>query len=321
MPQPSYLQQIAYRSNGSLPSLMPPRSPLMRTEAMSLGEMPEEQSSVLPIFNSLPTKSELLPLTPANSGENLPSLNQSVSINSQTELEPKQSIQVNSFAEENTTPKFTSTSSEGEIKTIQSVDVSPDLNQINQLSQKVKTDNFNAIKNTPQQEVLSFEHTPQNQADDLPIFSPSNLLTNEFDAQQELNENESNSQKLASLSSELNFSQPVLSDQVKQENTKAVLNQSRKVSAIEPTSRLDFVKSVSSDRFKTELQPKTTVTPSTPPLNLPPSNNIHIGSIDIQITPPPTAPKPPTVVHQVSKPEPKTGLSRGFASSFGLRQG
>jgi hypothetical protein len=46
--------------------------------------------------------------------------------------------------------------------------------------------------------------------------------------------------------------------------------------------------------------------------------SIHIGTIDIQITPSPETPKP------VVRRSPKSGsgqLSRGFASSFGLRQG
>ncbi|NJK73155.1 MAG: hypothetical protein HC942_02020 [Microcoleus sp. SU_5_6] len=43
----------------------------------------------------------------------------------------------------------------------------------------------------------------------------------------------------------------------------------------------------------------------------PQGNTVRIGTIDIQIVPPPV----------VSQPAATSALSRGFASSFGLRQG
>lgn len=47
-------------------------------------------------------------------------------------------------------------------------------------------------------------------------------------------------------------------------------------------------------------------------------NPVHIGSIDVQIVPPPAPPTQPTRPVVKSPPSP---LSRGFTSSFGLRQG
>jgi len=47
-------------------------------------------------------------------------------------------------------------------------------------------------------------------------------------------------------------------------------------------------------------------------------NTVHIGSIDVHIMPPPVAPVQPTKPAVKSSPSP---LSRGFTSSFGLRQG
>jgi hypothetical protein len=77
----------------------------------------------------------------------------------------------------------------------------------------------------------------------------------------------------------------------------------------------------------TQILPTQRITEPSSPLTTPRSSpgtssqsnpSIHIGAIDIQITPPPVLPKPPAT-RQVAAP---TGsLSRGFTSSFGLRQG
>jgi hypothetical protein len=48
-------------------------------------------------------------------------------------------------------------------------------------------------------------------------------------------------------------------------------------------------------------------------------NRIHIGAIDVHITPPP--PKRPQKPTPVRTPPPSSALSRGFFSPFGLRQG
>jgi hypothetical protein len=56
--------------------------------------------------------------------------------------------------------------------------------------------------------------------------------------------------------------------------------------------------------------------------NSAPTNRIQIGSIEIQITP--SAPPPPPVIpvaKTATRLTPTTSLSRGFNSSFGLRQG
>lgn len=50
------------------------------------------------------------------------------------------------------------------------------------------------------------------------------------------------------------------------------------------------------------------------------SGGVHIGSIDIRIEPPPVSPPPPRAAAQPSA-APSAPLARGFASSFGLRQG
>jgi hypothetical protein len=58
--------------------------------------------------------------------------------------------------------------------------------------------------------------------------------------------------------------------------------------------------------------------PGTSKPDKPQRSTIHIGAIDIQITPPPVAPKPAAT----RPPATSTGsLSRGFTSGFGLRQG
>lgn len=76
-----------------------------------------------------------------------------------------------------------------------------------------------------------------------------------------------------------------------------------------------------------KTQPMSNVsTPVPPPSRLPSQRHpetsekstIHIGAIDIQITPPPVVIPQPT---PRAAPRPTTPLSRGFASSFGLRQG
>jgi len=50
----------------------------------------------------------------------------------------------------------------------------------------------------------------------------------------------------------------------------------------------------------------------------PQSNTIHIGTIDIQVVPPP---QPVGAIAPIPKPMRVTPLARGFTSSFGLRQG
>ncbi|PZV10029.1 MAG: hypothetical protein DCF22_17530 [Leptolyngbya sp.] len=59
--------------------------------------------------------------------------------------------------------------------------------------------------------------------------------------------------------------------------------------------------------------------PGTSKPDKPQRSTIHIGAIDIQITPPPVTPQPLTTRPVATSP---TGsLSRGFTSGFGLRQG
>ena len=284
MPQPLYFRQIARRASGNLPILMPPRAPLMRAEAMSGLEMPEESlSNSLPVTQRLisaPAQETILPsvsssaivetetnnnplISPVTlpSSTSLPQSNLD-STDRQVEVSSIQPIQAKNLIETSVSAKITPTSTK--------VEVLPGARE-NQLMSVVQGD-----KETP----AKLRPNLQSEAADVTVA--------------------------------VEQVQPVPSDRLRP--AKGDREASRREALL-----------LSPDRYQTELTPKTTSriptlsTPSACVIDSPKGNNIHIGSIDIQITPPPTPPA--KVVPKVSRPALTSALSRGFTSSFGLRQG
>jgi hypothetical protein len=94
---------------------------------------------------------------------------------------------------------------------------------------------------------------------------------------------------------------------------------SESVVILQPPRNNSVAKSNSPNSQNVDLRSHSDRQASRSPTPPPPANSVHIGTIDIHITPPPTPAIQP--VATAPKPVALSPLARGFTSSFGLRQG
>ena len=302
MPQSSYLQTIARRGKSPLPVLMPPRSPLSRIEVPLTAEVADESIPVQP------------PSEPANRVV--------VSPQQQPSIQMKQ---VRSPVDSATTAPARLPSSI-EPQEIQATSV---LSQTSSVSP--------AVQNSPQKTSLTVQPTtpvthfipaPEelsqlpNRSGQSSNFAPVTTVPKprSYLAKAATSLMVKTSPKVSKAASPEGSESVVIHSKVSKaaslEGSESVVIHSKASKAASPEGSESVVilqvPQNDSARQKFDQPPRSSTATAQ-------GNTVHIGTIDIQIAPPPTPPIQP--VATAPKPVALSPLARGFTSSFGLRQG
>lgn len=297
MPQPSYLQQITRRASG-MPILKPARSPLGRTDILPLLEMPEA-----------PVPQQSLPLPPSTRQELTADVEEQTSYLTATSVRDSTSI---------SSPPAQHQDSIG----VTTPSPSASLNRPVEATFVPSTSQENLHANP--RPIVNPE-MPRQTSPDKTVFIDTSEESRPIPGKQ------TNLQSMVIPQTRERKPQPEGIEASVGRNpprprteTNALLPVSDNSTAT--TAQVDFR---SPNRPEQESlpqswlsQPASTPTWSTPvatQTELPKGNSIHIGSIDVHIVPPPAVPA--KVAPTRAKSGSTSTLSRGFTSSFGLRQG
>jgi hypothetical protein len=327
MPQPSYLQTLARRAESDLPLLMPPRSVLLSRRESPLSRvdmplMPELADEVVPVRLPSPDKETVIspqqqfPVAPLREAASLPS-------RSSTDSDNPPPLSVPSRVE-----------LPGEIKTAPvlsemsfvSSPVQPALQQPGYLAPQPTTSVTQPLQSSDSSAAL-----PDLSAQ-IPDLAPENSVPQSRSylqtAARILTSKPSSAHPSVSSAETVAPEVPLAFPSVPSTETvvpeapataTAVSKVSESVVVLQPLQNNPVAKNTSPNSQNLDLLSHSDRRPSRSPTPPPPANSVHIGTIDIHITPPPTPAIQP--VATTPKPVALGPLARGFTSSFGLRQG
>lgn len=294
MSQLSYLKQIAHRAKGELPMLSPPRSPLMATERSQPLEMVDEMPSTAPLSNQFPAPP---PLASTLIPENLsPDISSPRTIQEEFSVEANINYISNSLIEPPISRAATSlTPASGKELGSRGEETGSNLNIPPRGDHEVTLE-------IPSNQKTSLALTTEV----IPIIEEVGSIPQVVQFHSKI----TNAQQLYHNSEQFVVLSPTPHDVDVVEGSLSL----NRVDAKVVESARPMQESLGENRLT-----QTAIAPTPSPSLTPKGNTVHIGSIDIHIVPPPTA--PPKVTPTVSKPVSTSSLSRGFTSSFGLRQG
>lgn len=309
MPQPSYFQTIARRAKSHLPLLMPPRSvlPSRRESPLSQVEvplMPELPVELRPMQSSSPVKGTTISPQQQFPGTPL----QDVAV-----LPPRSPT--DGF---NTTPLSLSSG----VDLPQEIKAAPVIPEMSSVSPVVKSSLQQPSKLAPQP---TTSVTQPLQSSVLSATLPDSSATADITQVTSVPKARSYLQTAArTLTPEPGSTVPSPSsaETATLQTTAAetnVPNVSESVVILQPPRNNPVATISSPDTQNFDLLPPSDRRASHFPIATSTGNTVHIGTIDIHITPPPTPPIQP--VATAPKPVSLTPLARGFTSGFGLRQG
>jgi hypothetical protein len=289
MPKPSYLQTIARRANSDLPVLMPPRSVLPSRRESSLSQV---DGPLLP-----DPADELVPARLPNPGnETVRSSQQPLLVAplQETALPPRSSL------DRAPSPPLSVPSRVELPDEIKATPVWSDSSSVNPVVQPPPPSNPDPQPTTSVPQFLqssdSVASLPQARS-----YLQTNARVRTSEPGSPL-PSVSSIETVVSEASTPETATPQVSESV-------VLLQPPRNHSVAPSTRPNH----QNTNLPTPLdqRPLRSLTP--------PGNTVHIGTIDIHITPPPTPALQPAAT--APKPAALSSLSRGFTSSFGLRQG
>jgi hypothetical protein len=302
MAQLSYLQQIAQRSRGGLPTLVPPRSLLRRAEVLPLPVLLAEMSSSPPPAPDISrfdpaSNSDLVqpsaPLPPAPASETLTPPHRS-------NTPPREIAAPTTIQDQSVPIDDVVIAPQKPPQPIHPKDVATTTRtELVRLNPSTRSDTFRSDPLIPPQPAeLNPAAERQESIDELhPLRSQTGtdrLLTGR-----------SHSASTPDSVPFINAERPAL--------------ETFKTTWLSPASVKERDRKEASQILPNLVTELTSSVSLPSPISSPQGNSIRIGSIDVQILP------PPIPVPQASPSPPKLGhvspLARGFASSFGLRQG
>lgn len=291
MPQPSYLQTIARRAKSPLPLLMPPRLPLSRVDVPLMPELPDESRPV--------QSSSLVKGTTLSPQQQFPGT-------------PVQEVAV--LSPRSLTDGFNTTSpplpAGGDLpQEIRAAPVSSEMSSVSpvvksslQQPNKLALHPTTSVTQTLQSSDLSATLPDSSAMSDRAQVTSVPKARSYLQTAARIPTSEPNSTFSSVSSTEIDA--PDVSES-------RVILQSPRNHAVTKSSNPDNPNidlRLHSDR-RSSRSPTATST----------ANSVHVGTIDIHITPPPTLPIQP--VATAPKPVALSPLARGFTSGFGLRQG
>lgn len=290
---PSYLQTIARRAKIHLPMLMPPRSPLSRTEFPLISEPPNEPMPVQPSDPLGATAISTEQHPPTISRREMPSLLPQPpmgAIGSPALSQVPLKVELPN--------EFKAAPSSSETRSISSVAL-PSKQHSTHLNPQDAAPNV-----TPEaQPIRSLDRSVQ--IHDAPTSSLSQPRSYLQTAARLLTP-----ETLPTLPivSSAETSVPKASDASKV---------SESVVTLQPPRNNSGSRSTRAESQNINLLARSDLPPSRSQTTNSPANTVHIGTIDIHIAPPPSPPIQPVA----TAPKLSSPLARGLTSAFGLRQG
>jgi hypothetical protein len=312
MSDSSYLKQLAARTSGHLPILRPPKSPFPQLGTRQIIESFSEQTSLGVQMSFSPPIQSTMTISP-----NISTVEKTGELSPQLPIELPEEIASNIPAEEKTRELSPQSPLElPEIKTVSPASTVSWQNLTELNSPPAFEEKISATRNLASAEVRTAQESSSFAAAEQPQSrAKKSDLDTIYNSKQEeitINQRRSPQQKL-----EPNLPIKFRSSPRQQDD------ESKEIKSYKPA--ILSPRSNNNSFFPTEETPDAPIAsrlPGKSSQDLSSSNKIHIGAIEIQITP--SALPPPNVL-PVAKPAIKStstaSLSRGFTTSFGLRQG